>query len=111
MRAGENTRFQMNTIIRGPSITAQGDRDGMWGLNISARQDFFEKKFAATVQVRDIFDTMNFRYTQNGENFQTRNFRDRESQIVLLSLSYKINNYRQDRRRGEGGDFGGDDDF
>ena len=101
---GSNTRFQLNTILRGPTVTAQGERDGMWGMNLSVRQDFMDKRFSATLQVRDIFDTMNFRSTSIGENFTSVNLRDRESQIFLFTLSYKINNYRPKRNeRGAGG--------
>ncbi|HBH22743.1 MAG TPA: hypothetical protein DDY13_04900 [Cytophagales bacterium] len=111
-KAAKNTRLQLNTIWMGPTVTAQGERQGMYGFNVSVRQDMFKNKLSATLQARDIFDTMNFEYTSNGTNFTSTSFRDRESQIIMLTLSFKINNYRPDRReRGDGGggmDMGGD---
>ena len=98
LRAGKNTRLQLNTIYVGPTVTAQGEREGMWGMNLSARQDFLKKKLSATVQVRDIFDTMNYNFTSGGLNFNSTQLRDRESQIVLFTLSYRVNNYQPDRK-------------
>jgi hypothetical protein len=40
-----------------------------------------------------------FEYTSSGDGFYQYNKMKRESQIVRLSLSYKINNYRQKTRQ------------
>ena len=51
------------------------------------------------VNARDIFRTGKYVYTSEGEGFITENERRREAPVITLSLSYKINNYKQ--KRGE----------
>jgi hypothetical protein len=74
--------------------------------NISYRQDFLNKKLTATVSIRDPFGTARFEGESYGENFK-RWFRwERESQVVMLTLSYKLNNFKEER--GGGNEGGGD---
>ena len=60
---------------------------------------------------RDIFGTVKRDFTNIGENFEQHILMQREPRVVTLTLSYRINNYRDggDRRGGGGGDmdFGG----
>ena len=93
VKLAKNTRMQLMGIYRGPTVSAQGQRDGMYFANASVKQEFFNNKLAATLQVQDIFGTMKFSGTSYGSNFENRFIYKRESQIVQLTLSYKINNF------------------
>ena len=77
------------------------------------RQDFLKNKLAATLQIRNMFNTMRYNFTAQGTDFASTYDFTREGNIVSITLSYKLNNYSQDRRgrngNGNGGDF--DDDF
>jgi outer membrane receptor protein involved in Fe transport len=106
------TRLQTNMAYRSKSATAQGTRNGFYYMNLALRQDFFKRKLSATLQFRDIFGTVKRDFTNTGENFTQHILMQREPRVVTLTLSYKINNYRDggDRRGGGGGgdmDFGG----
>jgi hypothetical protein len=106
------TRLQTNMAYRSKSATAQGTRNGFYYMNLALRQDFFKRKLSATLQFRDIFGTVKRDFTNIGENFTQHILMQREPRVVTLTLSYKINNYRDggDRRGGGGGgdmDFGG----
>jgi outer membrane receptor protein involved in Fe transport len=94
------TRLQLTTMYIGPSVTAQGEREGFFFSNLALRQDFLDRKLSATLQVRDLFGSMKHQFTSYGPAFTSSVEFTREPQVLMLSLSYKINNYRQ--RRSEG---------
>jgi hypothetical protein len=100
-------------MYRGPSVSAQGDREGMFYSNISYRQDLMKKKLTATVSLIDALGTGKYEGTTVGPNFKSYQRFEREPRILTLTLSYKINNYKVDRPDTNGGDanemdFGGD---
>lgn len=105
------TRLQADGMYYGPSITAQGSSEDFYGINAAIRQDFFNRKLTATLQVRDIFGTMSHQFTSNTETFTNSVRFKREPQIIMLSLSYKFNNFKQNNKRdaenGEPGNGGG----
>jgi len=107
-----DTRLQIMGIYNGPSVTLQGQRDGFFITNVALRQDFFKKQLTVTLSARDVFSTGKFSFTSEGSNFYTYNKFTREAPVFLLNLTYRINNYKQAARRGNGdteGDGGGMD--
>ena len=93
-----DSRLQLTGNYRGPSVSAQGTQKGMIFTNLSYRQDFMKKKLTATVVMRDVLGTAKFEGSSYGQNFQS-NFRmEREHQVVMLTLSYKINNYKIEKQ-------------
>ena len=96
------TQVQLMGFYRAPSITSQGDRKGFFFTNVGIRQEFFSRKLILSLQVRDILGMAKFEYTSSGEGFYQYRKMKRESQIISLSASYKINNYRQKMRRENG---------
>lgn len=92
------SRLQLTGFYRGPSVSAQGDQKGMVFTNLSYRQDFMKKKLSATLSVRDLLGTMRMQGTSYGENFKSTFKMTREPRVLMLTLSYKINNYKMDRQ-------------
>ncbi|MCD4789965.1 MAG: TonB-dependent receptor, partial [Bacteroidales bacterium] len=86
----KDTRLQIVGFYKGPSVTAQGEREDFFAANIAFRKDFFKRNLTTTLKVSDIFGTMKFDYISTGEGFYSNNNFKRESQIVTLSLSYRI---------------------
>jgi len=105
------TRFQLMSIYRGPSVSAQGEYKGMAFANASLKQELFNKKLSATLQVRDIFGTMKRSGTSYGDGFKTDFEFKREPRVFQLTLSYIINNYRSKSRNGGSQESGGGDDM
>jgi hypothetical protein len=104
--------LQIMGVYNGPSITLQGKRDGFFVTNLALRQDFMKKKLTITLSARDVFATGKFSFTSEGSNFYTYNKFTREAPVVLLNLTYRINNYNAAARRNNGdqeGDSGGMD--
>lgn len=99
-KISNNSRIQWMSMFRGPSVSAQGEQSSMFFSNLSYRQDFFKKKLTATVSVRDLFGTMKMSGKSYGTNFNFSNKMSREPRVFQITLSYNINNYKQDRSSG-----------
>jgi len=113
LRLGKTTRVQLNGMYNSPTVSAQGERDGFFMTNLAVRQSFYKNKLAATLQVRDVFGTMSHSSTYQDIDFYSYSDFQPNTPIVTLSLSFKINNYKQDRknRTEEMDDMGGDEEF
>ncbi len=98
------TRFQANMSYRSRSVSAQGYSNGYYYMNLALRQDLFKRKLSATLQLRDVFGTVRNESFSFGENFQQHMVRTREPRVLMLTLSYKINNYRFDSNDRGGGE-------
>lgn len=102
----KSTKIQINSMYNGPSVTAQGKREGYYMINAGVRQDFLDKKLSAVLQVRDIFATAKRESTSSGPDFYNYSEYVRNAPMVTLSISYKFNNYRADRKSKSNGEDG-----
>jgi outer membrane receptor protein involved in Fe transport len=102
----DNTRLQANFSYNGPTVTAQGRQSENYYTDITIRQDFFDRQFNLTLRVSDVFATRSSENEGFGANFYTFEYRKPESKVFLLTLSYRINNFRpeSDQRNGAGMD-------
>ncbi len=108
----QNSRMQIQGFYRGPSVSAQGEQKGFFYSNIAYKHDFFKKKLTATVSMQDPFRSAKYERESYGEDFRSWFRWEREPRVVMLTLSYKINNFKSDDRGGPGGggmDMGGGD--
>jgi len=101
MKLAKSTRLQLTGIYRGATASAQGTRDPMMFANIALKQDFLKNKLTATLQMQDIFGTMKFGGTSFGDGFQSTFKFQREPRVVQLTLSYKLNNFKNKASREE----------
>jgi len=106
-KVSEDSRIQWTSFYRGPSVQAQGESSSMFFSNISYRQELMKKKLTATLSLRDVFGTSKFEGKTYTPDFNSKFRFERESQVVQLTLSYRINNYRQERTSGNGDMNGG----
>lgn len=100
----KGTKLQINSMYNGPTVTAQGEREGYYMVNAAVRQDFLDKKLSAVLQVRDIFATAKREMTSSGPDFYSYSEFTRDAPVVTLSISYKFNNYRADKKSRSNGD-------
>jgi hypothetical protein len=98
-----NSRLQIQGFYRGPSVSAQGETKAMIFSNVAYKQDFFNKKLTATLSIQDPFKTGQFERESVGSDFKSYFKFEREPQVVMLTLSYKINNFKSDDRGGNSG--------
>ncbi len=103
-KLAENSRVQIRGYYRGPSITIQGERGSFFYTSIAVRQDFMQKQLNVTASMRDVFGTMGRDMITEQPNYYVKQDFNRDSQIVRLSLSYKINDYQRKRNGRQGGE-------
>ena len=93
-RLAKQTTIQLSYSYNAPTITAQGTRSGFYFSTLGIRQALFKQKGNLTLQVRDPVGHTNFITTvESPHQYRYSNFQ-RESQVVMLTFSYRINNYR-----------------
>ena len=108
IKFSRQTRLQFNGGYSGPSVTAQGESKGMLFTSAALRHDFKGNKFTAIAQIRDIFGTAKHDFTAISPGFYENTTMERESQVVQLTLTYRINDYKPRRERNGGGDGNGE---
>lgn len=113
---GKNVELQLNGNYRSPSVSVggsmmfwqsgggQGKTQEMYWLDMGLRMNVLNRKGTITLRVSDILNTMTFRSQTWGDNFTSNIERSRESRVVFLGFSYKINEYRARRDRQPNGD-------
>ncbi len=110
-------QWQTRIMYRGPRVTAQEDRKGMFVTNLSFSKDLFKEKASLVLNVRDLFNSRKretityYGGRENPISIGDGSFQWRERQIAL-SFTYRFNQKKKrERERGEygegGEDFGG----
>jgi outer membrane receptor for ferrienterochelin and colicin len=99
----KNTKIQVNVFYRGPSISAQGSRKAFMFSSLAVRQDLMKNKLTLTAQLQDIFGATKFGFTNETSTTYSSGEFSRESQVVRLSLTYRLNNFKQKRDRNGNG--------
>jgi outer membrane receptor for ferrienterochelin and colicin len=95
--------LQATGFYRGAMETNQGTMLPMWFVDLGAKKDILQKRASISLRVSDIFKTMKFRMESFGEGVEINHLFERESRQVYLTLSYRLNNYKQQRQNGGGG--------
>ncbi|QKG80511.1 TonB-dependent receptor domain-containing protein [Tenuifilum thalassicum] len=104
---GKNVDLQVRGNYRAPSVTvggsgrgfhmiggAQGETKEMFWFDLGARIYVLKRKGTITVNVRDIFDTRKLKYSSWDTNFYSYNENWRDSRMIFVGFSYRINNYK-----------------
>ncbi|MBU4445926.1 outer membrane beta-barrel family protein, partial [bacterium] len=104
-RLGKSTRIQLNGNYSSPTVSAQGKNGGRFFTNLAVRQDFWNRKLSATLQLRDILGTAVHEFTSEGPGFYSYNKFSRQPRMLSFTLTYNFNNYKveRDRRQDENG--------
>ena len=101
-------RIQFTAMYNSPVATAQGRQQGFFNSNLAIRKEFWDRKASFTLQMRDVFSTTKDVNSITSDNLYIYSISEPRTPTIVLGLSLRFNNY-EDRRSGEGGDYGGDD--
>jgi outer membrane receptor protein involved in Fe transport len=102
------TKVQLTGFYMGPSASIQGTRQGMFFSNFAIRQDLLKNKVTLTAQVQDVFGTAGMKMNEDTESFKTNIEFKREARVFTLSLTYRLNNFKQ-KKSGDRAIEGNDD--
>lgn len=115
IKLAKSTRLQINGIYNSATVTAQGKSEGFVMANLALKQDFFKNKLSATLQIRDLLNTAGHKFTSEGPDFYSYRDFSPYSPMYSITLTYRINNYKPDRKgnkdSGEGMDDIGGEEF
>ena len=100
-KIGKSTRVQLNGMYNSETVSSQGQRGEMYMANAALKQDFMNRKLSLTLMVRDIFSTGEHEYFSEGPGFYNRRLYTHDAPIVMLTLTYNFNNFKQERDRDE----------
>src|SRR5690606_37471020 len=106
--------WQTNAFYRGPRENAQTKTDGIFSINLAMSKELVEDKATLSLNVRDLLNSRKRSQVTNTQFFNSDSeFQWRERQITV-SLIYRFNQPRDERRsrreNGNGGDgFEGDE--
>lgn len=104
---------QLQSNYRGPIVIPQGEIAPMFGLNIGAKKDFWDKKATLSLNVSDVFYTQIFRIQTSDAHFYQERMFNRETRIGTLSFTYRFKGYKeqQKKKNSKGDDFSGDSEM
>jgi len=106
------TSIQIGAFYNAPTLTLDGQRQAMFMSNIGIRQSFMKRKLSLGINVWDPLNTMKFAFTTDTQVLYSENQFSSLRPTINVTLTYRINNYKQDKKGGNGGDsevdFGGE---
>jgi outer membrane receptor protein involved in Fe transport len=105
-----NSSIQLSGFYHGPNITSQGTTKGMGMVNIAFRQDFLDRRLSLTLNLRDIFGTMNHEFIYNTPTFYSYNLFDRKSPTFNFTITYRLNDYKRRKDNIDGPELESGDD-
>ena len=94
-------------MYNSPGITAQGSRSGFYTSSLGIKKSFLKNKASLNLTARNIVGNTIMTSTTISENqYRTGSFK-REAQVLMLTFSYRINNYKTRQSRRQNGDDSG----
>ncbi len=99
---GRSLQVEFNGSYRSPTVSSQGHRDGFFVSDLAVRKQFLNNKLAATLQIRDLFGTMDQTSTSEGPGFRTWESSTREAPVVMLGLRWNLSNFSGGAETGRG---------
>ena len=104
---------QLSGFYRSPMVMIQGEMKAMYSADLAIRKTVLNNNGTITLRLSDVFNTQRFQMYNYGDNFTLDLERRRNSRMVFIGFSYRINDFdrRNQRRDRNAEDFGGDMDF
>ncbi len=106
----KNMDIQLSGFFRSKSLNAQGYTLPVYSIDAAIKKEILKGKGSISLSATDVFNTRRWRSVTEADDYYVESMRRRESQVLTLGFSYKINNgnTRKDKKRGEDGGGGMD---
>ena len=95
---GKNTRVRLEAYYVGPSVSTQGRVDDFYYMNLTVRQQLFNRRLIVGLSARDLLATAKYNSTQSNLSVQSLTHIYPQSPVVTLTLAYTFNNFRSPQR-------------
>lgn len=100
-------RLQWSQFYRSPTTSGIGRRDAMTRASLSVEKTFWGEKGTLGLRVEDPFNTSEFGFRKQTEDFRERMTRDWDGRSLSISFSYQFGNADEKRRPNQGAGGGG----
>lgn len=98
----ETTRIQLTPEFDSREIEAQETESAEFVVDGAIRQSLFNNRLILTLQVRDIFNTDKHESEIDTEDFFNYRYYTHRAPIVMLNITFRLNNFSNDRIGGNG---------
>ncbi|WP_161889846.1 outer membrane beta-barrel family protein [Pontibacter russatus] len=106
MTVWKDLDIQLSAFYRAPTADIQGRREQMFSTDFAMKKDVLKKKATVSLRVSDVFNTRQFNFLSYGPEFRTESENRRQSRIIYLGFTYRINSdeNQNNRRQRNGND-------
>jgi outer membrane receptor protein involved in Fe transport len=96
---GKGWDLQVNGFYRSPVVMLQGEMKEMYSADLGLRKTLLDRKGTVSLRLSDMFNTQAFRMYNYGDNFTIDMERRRNSRMVYVGFTYRINEYNNRRNQ------------
>ncbi len=111
MTVWKDLDIQLSAFYRAPMADIQGRMEQMFSADLGMKKDVLKKNGTISLRVSDIFNTRQFNFLSYAPEFRTESENRRQSRIIYLGFTWRINSEAEPRnRRQQDNQDGGDED-
>ncbi|CAM3565401.1 outer membrane beta-barrel family protein [Pontibacter korlensis] len=113
MTVWKDLDIQLSGFYRAPRNDIQGQMEEMFSADLGMKKDILKKNGTVSLRISDLFNTRQFNFLSYGPEFRSEIENRRQSRIIYLGFTYRLNsddNNRNRRRNQDGQEGGGDED-
>jgi outer membrane receptor protein involved in Fe transport len=95
---GKNTRFRFEAYYVGPSVSTQGRVEDFFYINMTVRQQLFNRRLVASLSARDLLATAKYNSMQSNIHVESLTTIYPQSPVFTLTLAYTFNNFKSQKK-------------
>lgn len=91
----KKTSFQIIGSYASETVRSQGKLSDYYFVDAALKQQFFNDRISISLQLKDVFQSLNYELTTETQNMNLLGDFNNESPIFLFNISYKFSNYKK----------------
>ena len=95
---GKTTRARLEAYYVGPSVNSQGRVEDFFYMNLTVRQQLFNRRLIASLSVRDMLASARYNSIQSNSQVRSLTTIIPQAPVFTLTLSYTFNNFSSQQR-------------
>ncbi|MBC5992767.1 outer membrane beta-barrel family protein [Pontibacter cellulosilyticus] len=103
----EDLDIQISGFYRAPTADIQGRMEQMFSTDLAMKKDVLKKNATVSLRISDVFNTRQYNFLSFGPGFRTESENRRQSRIIYLGFTYRLNSDDNNRNRRERNNEGG----
>lgn len=100
----KNAKLQLSSRYNSSTVTAQGTSSGFFSVDAAFKMSFLQRKLTANIQARNILGTALREHTTEGQDFTSYYKYLPVSPVLMLTVSYRFNNFKMNRKSNGNGE-------